>query len=53
MASFKKAPVAGGQPRIDVIAPLKVTQILASKPVLPAGTSSTIAFCTAFVSDRC
>ena len=38
MAAFKKANVMGGTSRQSILAPLRVTQIVSSKPVLPAGT---------------
>ena len=38
MAAFKKANVMGGMSRQSILAPLRVTQIVSSKPVLPAGT---------------
>lgn len=38
MSAFKRAPVTGGPPRQDVLAPLRAAQIVSSKPVLPAGT---------------
>ena len=37
MSNFKKVAVTGGPPRQDVLAPLRMTQIVGSKPVLPAG----------------
>ncbi len=39
MSAFKRASVAGGQLRQDILAPLKEAQILSSKPLLPAGNS--------------
>ena len=37
MSAFKRATVIGGAPRQSVLAPLRAAQILAAKPVLPAG----------------
>lgn len=37
MSGFKSAPVSGGPPRHNVLAPLRVAQIVSSKPLLPAG----------------
>lgn len=37
MSAFKRAPVPGGQLRLDILAPLKAAQIVSSKPLLPAG----------------
>ncbi|KAL8890242.1 MAG: hypothetical protein Q9215_002581 [Flavoplaca cf. flavocitrina] len=42
MSNFKKVTVTGGPPRQDVLAPLRMTQIVGSKPVLPAEILSTI-----------
>ncbi|KAL8848800.1 MAG: hypothetical protein Q9221_006178 [Calogaya cf. arnoldii] len=42
MSNFKRVTVTGGPPRQDVLAPLRVTQIVGSKPVLPAEILSTI-----------
>lgn len=39
MSDFKRAPVTGGTPRSDVLAPLRMAEIVSSKPVLPAGKS--------------
>ncbi|KAI9840806.1 MAG: F-box protein: endocytic membrane traffic, recycling ReCYcling 1 [Sclerophora amabilis] len=36
MSNFKRAPVKGGRPRQDVLAPLRATQMVTQKPVLPA-----------------
>ena len=38
MSAFKKVNVTGGTSRQSILAPLRETQILSSKPVLPAGT---------------
>lgn len=37
MPAFKRAPALGGQLRQDILGPLKVAQIVSSKPLLPAG----------------
>ena len=37
MSTFKRASVIGGQPRQNVLAPLRVAQIVNSRPTLPAG----------------
>ncbi|KAL8911266.1 MAG: hypothetical protein Q9172_007703 [Xanthocarpia lactea] len=42
MSNFKRATVTGGPPRPDVLAPLRMTQIVGSKPLLPAEILSTI-----------
>ncbi|KAA6411949.1 MAG: secretion pathway Sls2 Rcy1 [Lasallia pustulata] len=42
MSAFKRAPVTGGPPRQDILAPLRAAQIVSSKPVLPAEILSTI-----------
>ncbi|KAL8971903.1 MAG: hypothetical protein Q9183_000829 [Haloplaca sp. 2 TL-2023] len=42
MSNFKRATVTGGPPRQDVLAPLRMTQIVGSKPLLPAEILSTI-----------
>ncbi|KAI4230053.1 MAG: hypothetical protein L6R36_000310 [Xanthoria steineri] len=42
MSNFKKVAVTGGPPRQDVLAPLRMTQIVGSKPALPAEILSTI-----------
>ncbi|KAL8651398.1 MAG: hypothetical protein Q9226_004723 [Calogaya cf. arnoldii] len=42
MSNFKRITVTGGPPRQDVLAPLRITQIVGSKPVLPAEILSTI-----------
>ncbi|KAL8934727.1 MAG: hypothetical protein Q9216_005765 [Gyalolechia sp. 2 TL-2023] len=38
MSNFKRTTLAGGPPRPDVLAPLRMTQIVGSKPLLPAVT---------------
>lgn len=38
MSAFKRAPVSGGPPRQNILAPLRMAQIVSSKPLLPAGT---------------
>jgi hypothetical protein len=40
MSNFKKVPVAGGGPRRDVLASLKMASMEFSKPYLPAGMPS-------------
>ncbi|KAL8997178.1 MAG: hypothetical protein Q9169_003505 [Polycauliona sp. 2 TL-2023] len=42
MSNFKRVTVTGGPPRQDVLAPLRMTQIVGSKPVLPAEILSMI-----------
>ncbi|KAI9870489.1 MAG: F-box protein: endocytic membrane traffic, recycling ReCYcling 1, partial [Pleopsidium flavum] len=42
MSAFKRAPVSAGPRRQDVLAPLRVAEIVSSKPVLPAEIISTI-----------
>ncbi|KAL8685661.1 MAG: hypothetical protein Q9218_007624 [Villophora microphyllina] len=42
MSNFKRATVTGGPSRQDVLAPLRMTQIVGSKPLLPAEILSTI-----------
>ncbi|KAK4696610.1 recyclin-1, partial [Lecanoromycetidae sp. Uapishka_2] len=42
MSAFKRVQVTGGAPRRSVLAPLRDTQIINSKPVLPAEILSTI-----------
>ncbi|KAL8750699.1 MAG: hypothetical protein Q9199_006899 [Rusavskia elegans] len=42
MSNFKRVTVTGGPSRQDVLAPLRMTQIVGSKPVLPAEILSTI-----------
>ncbi len=37
MSGFKSAPVSGGPPRQNVLAPLRAAQIVSSTPLLPAG----------------
>lgn len=37
MSTFKRASVIGGQPRQNVLAPLREAQIVNSRPILPAG----------------
>lgn len=37
MSAFRRTTVPGGLPRQSVLAPLRETQIISSKPVLPAG----------------
>ena len=39
MSNFKRAPVMGGTPRSDILAPIRMAEIVSSKPVLPAGRS--------------
>src|ERR1700712_4743123 len=41
MSNFKRAPVAGGS-RVNILSTLKATQMIESKPVLPAEIISTI-----------
>lgn len=38
MSAFKRANLTGGTSRQSILAPLRETQIVGSKPVLPAGT---------------
>ncbi|KAL8928251.1 MAG: hypothetical protein Q9208_001961 [Pyrenodesmia sp. 3 TL-2023] len=42
MSNFKRAAVTGGSSRLNVLAPLRETQIVGSKPVLPAEILSLI-----------
>ncbi|KAL8811746.1 MAG: hypothetical protein Q9200_001545 [Gallowayella weberi] len=42
MSNFKRTTVTGGPPRQNVLASLRVTQIVGSKPLLPAEILSTI-----------
>ncbi|KAL8703794.1 MAG: hypothetical protein Q9201_003034 [Fulgogasparrea decipioides] len=42
MSNFERATVTGGPSRQDVLAPLRMTQIVGSKPLLPAEILSTI-----------
>lgn len=37
MSTFKRASIIGGQPKQNVLAPLRAAQIVNSKPILPAG----------------
>ncbi|KAI9674465.1 MAG: F-box protein: endocytic membrane traffic, recycling ReCYcling 1 [Caeruleum heppii] len=42
MSSFKRAPVSGGPPKADILRPLKATQMIDSRPRLPAEILSTV-----------